>query len=291
MTAPPPGVATAVSVTVEVGLGGTLLVAGRPLEGAHGAAGEFGHLPFGDPAVPCPCGAWGCWGPEVDGTALARHLGAPSPENPRAYAETVLDRAAAGEPAAAAAVERVGGALGRGVAGLVNAHDPDVVVLGGLAGRLRGPAFDTAFSRGLMAHRRTAPPPVRDAVHGDAAALRGAIALALDHVTSPEALARSPAPRPVTATRTRGWGVSRRRPGGRARGTAGARRDASTPGPRSRHARATTSWSSSVTRLPITRSATVMRARERIPTGPAAGSSRGRVRSPARRRAMENACP
>ncbi|MFC7575802.1 hypothetical protein ACFQX8_27865 [Klenkia terrae] len=41
----------------------------------------------------------------------------------------------------------------------------------------------------------------------------------------------------------------------------------------------------------MTRSATVISTRERMPTGPAAGSSRGRVSSPASRRAMENASP
>ena len=188
------GAGTAVSVTVEVGLGGSLLIDGRPQSGAHGAAGEFGHLPMGDPAVACVCGAYGCWGPEVDGRALARHLGVPSPDDPRTFATAVLARVEDGDAAAAAAVGRVAAALGRGVAGLVNAHDPDVVVLGGLARRLRdpalgGPSFDAAYRRGLMGFRRAAPTLIRDAVHGDDAPLHGAVALALDHATSAESLA------------------------------------------------------------------------------------------------------
>jgi predicted NBD/HSP70 family sugar kinase len=185
------GAGTALSLTVEVGLGGTLLLDGRPQRGAHGAAGEYGHLPFGDPTVACPCGSWGCWGPELDGRALARHLGVGPPMDPRTFAAEVLDRAAAGDEAAGRAVARVAAVLGRGVAGLVNAHDPDVVVLGGLAPRLRGPAFDEAYRCGLMAYRRADPTPVRDAVHGDDAALHGAVALALDEVTSAEGLARA----------------------------------------------------------------------------------------------------
>jgi len=186
------GAATALSLTVEVGIGGTLLLDGRPQRGAHGAAGEYGHMPLGDPAIACPCGAWGCWGPELDGRALARHLGEGPPADPRTYALRVLDRADAGEEAAGTAVARVAAALGRGVAGLVNAHDPDVVVLGGLAPRFRGRAFDEAYRCGLMAYRRADPTPVRDAVHGDDAALYGAVALALDEVTSAEGLARVP---------------------------------------------------------------------------------------------------
>ena len=50
--------------------------------------------------------------------------------------------------------------------------------------------------------------------------------------------------------------------------------------PAARQARATTSWSSSVTRLPITRSATVISARDRIPTGPASGSRPARTKAP-----------
>ena len=61
--------------------------------------------------------------------------------------------------------------------------------------------------------------------------------------------------------------------------------------PAVRQARAVRSRSSSVTRLPITRSATVISARDRIPTGPATGSSRGRVSRPASRRAIEKASP
>jgi predicted NBD/HSP70 family sugar kinase len=185
------GAATALSLTVEVGIGGTLLLDGRPQRGAHGAAGEYGHMPLGDLAIACACGAWGCWGPEVDARALARHLGEGPPADPRTYAAWILDRADAGEDAAGRAVARVAAALGRGVAGLVNAHDPDVVVLGGLAPRFRGPAFDEAYRCGLMAYRRADPTPVRDAVHGDDAALWGAVALALDDVTSAEGLARA----------------------------------------------------------------------------------------------------
>ncbi|WP_327011718.1 ROK family protein [Dactylosporangium sp. NBC_01737] len=65
----------ALHLTVEVGVGGVLIVDGRPLLGAAGAGGEFGHLPFGDQGRRCPCGAWGCWDLEVDGRAMARHAG------------------------------------------------------------------------------------------------------------------------------------------------------------------------------------------------------------------------
>jgi predicted NBD/HSP70 family sugar kinase len=181
------GVATALYLTVEVGLGGVLVLDGLPQRGRAGSAGEFGHLPFGDPAHRCPCGATGCWGREVDGHALARHLQDPEPGDPRTYALDVLSR---DDDAARAAVDAAARALGRGVAGLVNAHAPDTVVLGGLGTRLRAaPGFAIAYADGLMGFHRGDPCPVTDAVHGDDAALHGAAALALDHATSAEGLA------------------------------------------------------------------------------------------------------
>jgi predicted NBD/HSP70 family sugar kinase len=173
---------------VEVGVGGTLVVDGRPVRGATGAGGEFGHLPFGDRTLRCPCGALGCWDLTVDGRALARHLGEPPPSDPRAYALAVLART---DPAATAAVERTAESLGRGVAGLVNALDPEVVTLGGLAAPLRAAApgaFADAFSDGLMTFRRAAPPPLHPAALGDDAALHGAAATALDAVLTEESL-------------------------------------------------------------------------------------------------------
>jgi predicted NBD/HSP70 family sugar kinase len=86
----------------------------------------------------------------------------------------------------------VAAALGRGIGALVNVHDPDVVTLGGVAALLRSAApdaFDDAYRDGLMAFRKDSPPPVRDAEHGEDGPLHGAVALALDQVTTPAGLA------------------------------------------------------------------------------------------------------
>ncbi len=180
---------TALHLIVEVGVGGALTVGGRPATGAHGAAGEYGHLPFGDRARRCPCGARGCWDLDVDGRALARHLGEPEPGDPRGYAREVLGRT---DPAARAAVSTVAQALATGVAGLVNLHDPGMVTLGGLAAALRAAAaatFAATYTEGLMAFHRAAPPPVVDAAHGDDGPLHGAALLGLDRITTEAALA------------------------------------------------------------------------------------------------------
>ncbi|MEV0154939.1 ROK family transcriptional regulator [Micromonospora sp. NPDC050686] len=186
------GARTALHLLVDVGVGGGLVVDGRPVVGATGAGGEVGHLPLGDPGRHCPCGATGCWDLEVDGRAIARHLGDAPPTDARDYAHRMLARAASGDTGAALAVRRVVAALGRGTAGLVNAHDPDAVSLGGLAGPLRAAApddFQAAYAGGLMAFHRDRPPPVLDAAHGDLGALRGAAEVGLDRMTTGAALA------------------------------------------------------------------------------------------------------
>lgn len=57
-------------IAVEAGLGGALVVDGLPVND-----GEFGHLPFGDPARRCPCGAYGCWELEISARTLGRGIG------------------------------------------------------------------------------------------------------------------------------------------------------------------------------------------------------------------------
>jgi predicted NBD/HSP70 family sugar kinase len=181
---------TALHLLLEAGIGGSLTVAGRPVTGASGAAGEYGHLPFAEPALRCPCGATGCWELAVSATALARRLGEPVPTRPREYTLDVLDRAPS-VPAARTAVAASAAALGAGIAGLVNAHDPDVITLGGLAGPLRAAApaaFTSAYRAGLMTFRRAQPPPVLDAAHGEHGPRRGAAAVGLDVITSEPAL-------------------------------------------------------------------------------------------------------
>jgi predicted NBD/HSP70 family sugar kinase len=175
---------------VEVGIGGILVVGGDPVTGATGAGGEFGHVPFGDSRLRCPCGARGCWDMLVDGRAMARHLGEPAPTNAHSYARAVIERAAR-DAKARSAVGSCAAALGGGIAGLVNALDPDVVSLGGLAIPIRDTqprSFRDAYRSGLMRFRRRAPPPVRTAVYGEDGALRGAAEVGLDEILTEDGL-------------------------------------------------------------------------------------------------------
>ena len=60
----------ALLVTVGTGLGAGLLLGGRVVRGAHGFAGEVGHMVVAEGGEPCPCGRRGCWERYASGTAL-----------------------------------------------------------------------------------------------------------------------------------------------------------------------------------------------------------------------------
>lgn len=158
------GAGSCLHLLLTGGIGGVMVIDGAPVLGATGAAGEFGHLPFGDPAEACPCGAFGCWSRHVDATVLGSG-----------------DRSA---------IHAATHAFGRGVGALVNALDPQVVTVGGLAPALMAAdarAFDQGYQQGLMAFRRADPPPVLAASHDDGP-VAGAISRAIDELTAPTVL-------------------------------------------------------------------------------------------------------
>lgn len=116
-------------LSVGTGLAAGLLLDGRIRRGAHGAAGEIGHLPV-DPNGPvCECGQRGCLEALASGAAIAARW--PSGDGEVAATTALLAAAAAGDPAAVAVLDEVAGHLAGAVALLAQAVDPEVVVLGG----------------------------------------------------------------------------------------------------------------------------------------------------------------
>ncbi|MFN8630486.1 MAG: ROK family protein [Chloroflexota bacterium] len=162
---------------LDAGLGGALTHGGDVVPSALGVGGEFGHMPFGEPGAPCPCGATGCWTTSVGALPLARALGEPLPQDAVSYARRVVGRARDGDAAAHAAVAQVATSLGRGLAGLVNGLDIDIVTLGGWAPEIAGALPDAlmgAYVDGLMRFRRASPPPLVAGRLGPDAPLVGA---------------------------------------------------------------------------------------------------------------------
>ncbi len=179
-------------VTLGTGIGGGLVLDGRVWRGASGMAGEFGHMQVVPDGSPCECGGRGCWEQYCSGNALLRDARSRIGVEPtvltdlcggdpaRLTGPMVSAAAADGDLAARAAFTRVGDWLGVGLANLVAAFDPAVVVVGGgvseAGDRLLEPARD-ALSRSLVGVGHRVVPPVLRAVLGPEAGLIGAALL------------------------------------------------------------------------------------------------------------------
>ncbi|MFL6078432.1 MAG: ROK family protein [Ornithinibacter sp.] len=116
----------------EIGIGGSVVVAGVGMPGRHGWAGEIGHVSV-DPAGPaCPCGSTGCLERYAGKDAIFDGAGLPASAGAHDLARAVR----AGDVRAEAAVARAAWALGVALAGVVNVLDIPVVVLGGHLGQI-----------------------------------------------------------------------------------------------------------------------------------------------------------
>lgn len=182
-------------VNLGTGIGGALLVAGRLYRGAFGMAGEFGHMQVVPGGRACECGRTGCWEQYASGNVIARaarvlakagHAGSAllsgaGGDATRVTGHVVTEAARAGDPTALRLLDEVGEWLGVGVANLVAAFDPALVVVGGglsEAGELLlGPARE-AFADTLPGRDYRPLPRIVAAALGNNAGLIGAADLA-----------------------------------------------------------------------------------------------------------------
>ncbi|MEU2180960.1 ROK family protein [Streptomyces thermolilacinus] len=139
-------------VSGEIGVGGAIVVDGELLRGAHGFAGEIGHVPADAEGPECRCGSRGCLEQYAGQAALLRGAGLAQDAGGPGVAE-LERRAADGDVRAVGALERAGRALGLVLSGAVNLLDPDAVVLGGVYRGLMpwlGPAVDAELARRVV---------------------------------------------------------------------------------------------------------------------------------------------
>jgi glucokinase len=169
-------------MVVSTGVGGGLVIGGRPVDGRTGNAGHIGHVVV-DPAGPrCTCGGRGCLeaiarGPAV--IAWAREQGWAG-DGDRAQGPALVATARAGDPIALAALTRAGQAVGVALASAVALTDVDVVAIGGglanAAGDLLiGPARTAFAAHGQLDFVRGCA--IRAAALGADAGIVGAAAL------------------------------------------------------------------------------------------------------------------
>lgn len=138
------GVDTGLLVAVGTGIGGGLVLGGRLAPGAHGFAGEVGHMVLDPAGPPCACGRRGCFETVVSGSALARRAqeelaaGAASLAlslaggDPGAVrAEEVVEAARRGDALAGQLIDELADWAAVGLLNLTNVFDPERIVLAG----------------------------------------------------------------------------------------------------------------------------------------------------------------
>jgi predicted NBD/HSP70 family sugar kinase len=117
-------------VKAGTGIGSGMIFDGRIYRGANGAAGDIGHIQFGDFDAPlCRCGKRGCVEARAAGWALARDLRARGfqAQDARDVMRLVRDN----EPEAIHLVRRAGQVLGEAIADCVSLLNPSVIIVGG----------------------------------------------------------------------------------------------------------------------------------------------------------------
>jgi glucokinase len=190
------GASCAALLTLGTGIGGGIVVDGRVVHGAHGGAGEWGHMVIDVDGPLCTCGNRGCLEQMVSGNALGRAARKAADELPdsgfgrarRAGRELsgmlATELAHDGDPVARDVVASMGHHLGVGLANVVNILNPEVIVVGG--GVIAAGELLLEPARRVVAERALAPS--RDQVRiaatrfGDASGMVGAGLLAMDLV-------------------------------------------------------------------------------------------------------------
>lgn len=193
------GADDAIYVTVSTGIGGGIILGGRPLIGKDGTAGEVGHVTVELDGPLCGDGMPGHAEAIGSGTAIAREgrlllergeaplLAARVQDPGEVSAAQVADAADAGDAACRAVLDRAWTAVGALCASLVNLLNPEVIVLGG----------SIAFHRPELARvvraeidRRAFKTPARRvrvamAQHGDDVSLIGSLPIVNERLGDP----------------------------------------------------------------------------------------------------------
>lgn len=172
------GAASVFGVILGTGVGGGIVIDGKPLHGANAIAGEWGHnplpLPGPDdyPLPACYCGRAGCIETYLSGPGLARDHAERTRES--LTAESVAIHAARGDTAARFTLARHAARLARALAGVINLLDPEVIVLGGGLSKLAGLYTAVPALWGAHVFSDTVRTRLVPARHGDSSGVRGA---------------------------------------------------------------------------------------------------------------------
>jgi len=184
------GAPSVLLVTLGTGIGGAVISGGRVQRGAHGFAGEVGHMLVQPSGLPCPCGRRGCWEQYASGEGLGRMarqaaragsldqvVALAGGDLEQVRGEHVTMAAAAGDGQARALLDRLGWWVAFGLANLVAVLDPARIVVGGglaQAGELVVAPVRRAFATLVYAGGRRPDIPIVAAALGERAGAIGA---------------------------------------------------------------------------------------------------------------------
>ncbi|MFC6042645.1 ROK family protein [Nocardioides hankookensis] len=141
-----------VYLSIGTGLAAGLVLDGRLRRGAHGAAGEIGHVPVDPQGVVCQCGQRGCLETIASGSALA----AAWPAGDVPPAQALFAAARTGDPTAIAARDRFSAGVASAIRVLSLAVDPESIVLGGGVAQL-GEPLRLAVAQALLEQAASSP--------------------------------------------------------------------------------------------------------------------------------------
>jgi glucokinase len=185
-----------IMITIGTGVGGAVVLGGELVRGAHGIAGELGHMLAVPDGARCGCGRLGCIEQYASGNALVRRAQELATRDPARAAQLlelaggspeaitglmVTQAAKGGDPVARDAFATIGYWLGNGLADLVQILDPQVLVLGGGvidAGDLLLHPTREAYVDALAQRGRLPSAEIRGALLGNTAGVVGAADLA-----------------------------------------------------------------------------------------------------------------
>jgi glucokinase len=173
------------AVTIGTGIGGALILNGKPLEGG-GATGEVGHMVIHPEGPVCGCGRRGCWETFCSGRALDRAAAQLLQGAGHELGARELVRAAEqGNPAAKDAVNGAASDFALGVDNICAILNPDLIILGGGVFARDGLVSETYLSAAEMLRWGAGTRIARSRL-GDRAGLIGAAMLARDSYPADE---------------------------------------------------------------------------------------------------------
>lgn len=177
------GTSHLVYLTISTGVGGGVVIDGRPYRGASGNGAELGHVTVDCDGRPCRgCGRRGCLESYVSGTSIAERAREAGMGD--VTAGDVAAAAKAGDRVATAVWNATTDALACGLTSIVNVFEPQVVVLGGgvvtgTGEQLLGPVRDRVRAEAMSPGGEAAQ--VVAAALGRHVGVVGAAALAREH--------------------------------------------------------------------------------------------------------------